>query len=167
MRLSAYLFVSESTTFKWRRWFNMTVFDGLLGKVERLTCNITPLVQYWRSGNWWNWRFVIQRLLNVDGECVWRNPCSVVGSLFYLNRVLVELKCDVLWSDVPVDSWQDYVFLVYNEHEIVLSTSITKPIKVHVHSFGYALDKICSDDAVGNDVFKLIFCWTLDVENFI
>ena len=66
----------------------------------------------------------------ASGKCFWRHPCSVVGSfgnfdrvlvfvLWYLVHRLVKLKCDVVYNDVLIDSWQDYIFLVSNEHEIV------------------------------------------------
>ena len=41
------------------------------------------------------------------------------------------------------------------------------PIKAHVHSFVYALYNCVSDDAVGANVVKLNWCWTLDVANFM
>ena len=68
--------------------------------------------------------------LTVGGKCLWRHPCSVVVSfgnfdrvlvfvLWYLVHRLVKLKCDVVYNDVLMDSWQDCIFLVSNEHEII------------------------------------------------
>ena len=51
--------------------------------------------------------------------------------------------------------------------KLLLSASITNPINAHVHSFGYALYNCVSDDAVGENVFKLNWCWTLDVDHFM
>ena len=66
-----------------------------------------------------------------------------------------------------MDSWQDFVFLVSNEHELFLSESITNPIKANVHSFGSTLYNCVSYDDVGDNVVKLNLCWTLDVEHFM
>ena len=48
-----------------------------------------------------------------------------------------------------------------------LLTSITKPIKLHVHIFGSELYICVSYDAVGEYVVKLNWCWTLDVARFM
>ena len=66
-----------------------------------------------------------------------------------------------------MDSQNDCVVLVSNEHEFFLSELITKPIKSHVHSFGPALYNCVSDDAVCDNVVKLNWCWTLDVARFM
>ena len=47
--------------------------------------------------------------------------------------------------------------------KLFLSTSITKPIKLYVHSFGSTLYNCVSDDAVHDNVVKLNWCWTLYV----
>ena len=54
-----------------------------------------------------------------------------------------------------MDSWKDCVLPVSNEYEVFLSESTMKPIKVHVHSFGYALCNCVSDDAVDDNVVKM------------
>ena len=51
--------------------------------------------------------------------------------------------------------------------KLFLSTSSTKPIKAHVHSFGSVLYNFFGDVAVGNNVVKLNWCWTLDVSHFM
>ena len=66
-----------------------------------------------------------------------------------------------------MDSRQDCVLFASNEHDFFLLTSITKPIKAHVHSVGSALHNCVSDDIVGNNDVKLNWCWTLDVAHFI
>ena len=66
-----------------------------------------------------------------------------------------------------MDSWKDCIILTSNEHDFVLSTSTTNPIKAYVHSFGSALHNCVSDDAVSNNVVKLNWFWTLDVAHFM
>ena len=66
-----------------------------------------------------------------------------------------------------MDSWQDCVFLVSNEHDFFLLASITKPLKSHIHSFGSELYNCVIDYAVGNNVVKFNWCWTLDVAHFM
>ena len=51
--------------------------------------------------------------------------------------------------------------------KMFLSKSITKPKKAHVHSFGYEFYNNFSDDAVGENVVKLNWCWTLDMDHFM
>ena len=62
-----------------------------------------------------------------------------------------------------MDSRQDCVFLVSNEHEMFFVVTDHKSNKKHVHSFGSVLYNCVSDDAVGDNVVKFNWCWTLDV----
>ena len=48
-----------------------------------------------------------------------------------------------------------------------MSTSITKQIKLPVHSFGYALYNFVDDDNIGKKFIILNWCWTLDVEHLV
>ena len=54
-----------------------------------------------------------------------------------------------------MDIWKEFVFLVSNEHEIYLVTSITNTIKENIHSFGYALYNCVSDDTIGENFVEL------------
>ena len=114
----------------------------------------------------------------VDGKCVWRHFCSVVGSYGDLNRVfvfvlwylvhrLVELKCDVVYNDVLMDSGQDCIFLVSDEHEIIFGDIDHEANKLHVCSFGSALYNYGSDDFIDENVVRLKWCCTLDVAYFM
>ena len=68
------LFATDSIFFVWemKKGLHSNAVVGSInrvltvyfGKVQTLTCKMTPLVQLLRSGHWWNWRFVIQRLLD-------------------------------------------------------------------------------------------------------
>ena len=66
-----------------------------------------------------------------------------------------------------MDSRKDCVFIVSDERVTLLSTLITKPIKLHVCSFVSVLYNCVSDGTFGENVFKFNWCWTLDVSNFM
>ena len=66
-----------------------------------------------------------------------------------------------------MDSRKYFVFLFPMNMKLFLSTSITKPIKARVHSFESVLYNSVSDDAVGDNVVKLNWCWTLDVTHLM
>ena len=60
-----------------------------------------------------------------------------------------------------------FVFLVSNELELFLLTSIMKLIKAHVRSFGYVLYNCGNDDDVGDNVVRFNLCCTLDETHFM
>ena len=66
-----------------------------------------------------------------------------------------------------MDSWKDCIILASNEHDFVLSTSTTNPIKAYVHRFGSVLHNCVSDDTIDGNFAKLNWCWTLDVAHFM
>ena len=77
------------------------------------------------------------------------------------------MKSDVLWSYVYMDCQKNVFYLLPMNMKLFLSKLITTPIKVHAHSFVSAVYNYVSDDTVGDNVVKLIWCWTLDVAHFM
>ena len=62
------------------------------------------------------------------------------------------MKFDIVWNDILMVSWQIFVFHISDEHEIIFSELIAKPIKAHVHTFRSMLYNCVSDDTIGDTV---------------
>ena len=74
------------------------IWTVCFGKVKSLTCKMTPLVQHWRSGHWWHWRFTIRKLINSWWQmCLNKNGYGQIflkTLLWHKNTILyVQKNC--------------------------------------------------------------------------